>query len=215
MAVVPKNDHANEDETDEENDVPASVVTDQGTMTEAKYLKQALKKPLPVAWLAPELFKQPCPQTTATDTWAYGVVLWELFTLGQEPYAETAQLEDLGRWLEEGHRLSLPQAMPKTLQGITLDCWHANPDSRPGFGSLLETLDSYRRGQFRGARSRTPARPSEGAGSVDRYGYVPMAPSTVLTYGGRSAIPRCESRGAETVAYWNGYKILKGSNGAV
>jgi serine/threonine protein kinase len=47
--------------------------------------------------MAPELLrnpplggaqKSPHAFNSATDIWAFGVLLWELFTCGQQPYAE-------------------------------------------------------------------------------------------------------------------------------
>lgn len=41
---------------------------------------------LPVRWMAPEsiLYGK---FTVETDVWAYGILLWEIFTFGQQPYS--------------------------------------------------------------------------------------------------------------------------------
>ncbi len=40
---------------------------------------------LPVRWMSPEAVKYG-RYTTESDVWAYGVVLWEIFTYGRQPY---------------------------------------------------------------------------------------------------------------------------------
>ena len=40
---------------------------------------------LPVRWMSPESVKYG-RFTTESDVWAYGVVLWEIFSYGKQPY---------------------------------------------------------------------------------------------------------------------------------
>lgn len=59
-------------------------------------------------WLAPESLHD-AVFNTKTDVWAFGIVLWELFSLGQEPYpGMSADYSVIYNWLKDGNRMSEP-----------------------------------------------------------------------------------------------------------
>ncbi len=46
-----------------------------------QYYSMQTERPLPLRWIAPEAI-QTLTWTTASDIWAYGVTLWEVYTFG-------------------------------------------------------------------------------------------------------------------------------------
>ena len=43
---------------------------------------------LPMKWLALEILNNGTIVPTKSDVWSYGIVMWEMFELGAEPYAQ-------------------------------------------------------------------------------------------------------------------------------
>ncbi|XP_078088015.1 proto-oncogene tyrosine-protein kinase ROS-like [Mustelus asterias] len=65
---------------------------------------------LPVRWMAPEslidgLF------TNQSDVWSFGILMWEVMTLGQQPYPARTNLEVL-HFVRTGGRLEKPNSCP-------------------------------------------------------------------------------------------------------
>ncbi|XP_066278213.1 fibroblast growth factor receptor 2-like isoform X5 [Branchiostoma lanceolatum] len=103
------------------------------------YYKKTTNGRLPVKWMPPEaLFDR--VYTTQSDVWAFGVLLWEIMTLGGGPYPGIP-VEELFKLLKEGHRMERPQNCSAEMYELMRWCWQANPNTRPNFNILVENLD--------------------------------------------------------------------------
>ncbi|KFB35428.1 hypothetical protein ZHAS_00002122 [Anopheles sinensis] len=92
----------------------------------------------PYKWLALECFSER-EFTSKSDVWSFGVLLWELFTLGETPYAAMPN-KDLYRKLDEGYRLDMPDNAFPEIHDMMRMCWYNRPYLRPTFQKLEEGL---------------------------------------------------------------------------
>ncbi|XP_023240042.1 proto-oncogene tyrosine-protein kinase ROS-like [Centruroides sculpturatus] len=97
---------------------------------------------LPVRWLSPESLMDGV-FTTQSDIWAFGVLLWEVMTLGQQPYPARSNLEVL-QYVREGGHLDKPDNCPENFYQLMLMCWNYSPLDRPSFTYCLQRLQELR-----------------------------------------------------------------------
>ncbi|XP_074649999.1 proto-oncogene tyrosine-protein kinase ROS-like [Tubulanus polymorphus] len=93
---------------------------------------------LPVRWMSPESLMDGV-FTTQSDVWAFGVLVWEVMTLGQQPYPARTNIEVL-HFVRNGGRLDKPEGCPSDLYSLMLQCWCYCPDDRPSFCYLRQQL---------------------------------------------------------------------------
>ncbi|KAK3089210.1 hypothetical protein FSP39_001772 [Pinctada imbricata] len=102
------------------------------------YLKRS-KGRIPVKWLAPEsLYAQ--IYTTQSDVWSFGIVLWEIVTLGAPPYPGIPP-ERLYNLLIAGYRMDRPEGCSDELYAVMQKCWKTDPADRPNFANLADIFD--------------------------------------------------------------------------
>ncbi|XP_063241635.1 tyrosine-protein kinase Drl-like [Bacillus rossius redtenbacheri] len=95
----------------------------------------------PIKWLALESLASK-HFTAASDVWSFGVLLWELTTLAQQPYAEVDPFE-MADYLRDGYRLAQPLCCPDELFALMACCWFTAPEERPAFSQLLSCLQEF------------------------------------------------------------------------
>lgn len=72
----------------------------------------------------------------ASDVWAYGILLVEIFTDGQVPYHGWTNAFVMER-VKEGYRIPCPPMMPPSIYDkVVAPCWREAPDQRPTFSEL-------------------------------------------------------------------------------
>ena len=95
---------------------------------------------LPIRWMAPEaIFER--KYTSMSDVWSFGVLLWEIMSLGASPYPSVTQMEVLFQLLKKGHRMERPKSCSIEIYLIMRDCWNPNPHQRPSFSNLVEDFE--------------------------------------------------------------------------
>ncbi|XP_046955521.1 muscle, skeletal receptor tyrosine-protein kinase isoform X5 [Lynx rufus] len=104
----------------------------------ADYYKANENDAIPIRWMPPEsIFYN--RYTTESDVWAYGVVLWEIFSYGLQPYYGMAH-EEVIYYVRDGHILSRPEDCPLELYNLMRLCWSKLPADRPSFPSIHRIL---------------------------------------------------------------------------
>lgn len=69
-----------------------------------------------------------------------GVLMWELFTLGEMPYTGMESNEALFQKINDGYRLEKPEYSTTDIYDIMLSCWFKEAETRPLFNELEEQL---------------------------------------------------------------------------
>ncbi|XP_062868864.1 megakaryocyte-associated tyrosine-protein kinase [Trichomycterus rosablanca] len=95
---------------------------------------------LPVKWTAPEVLNNQ-KFSTRSDVWSYGVLLWETFSYGRQPYPKMT-LKEVKEKLEEGYRMEPPENCPPDVYALIKSCWEQEPKLRPSFHKLKELLQA-------------------------------------------------------------------------
>merc|ERR1719342_59547 len=97
------------------------------------------RKKVPFPWCAPESLKSR-QFSHASDTWMFGVTLWEMFTFGEEPWIGLNGSQILRKIDRDGERLHHPPACPPDIYQLMLQCWAKMPTDRPTFEALKDFL---------------------------------------------------------------------------
>lgn len=109
-----------------------------------QYLKMG-KATLPLRWMAIESIFEGIT-TTKSDVWSFGVLLWEIVTLGAIPYPAMSKDEVIEQ-LRIGYRMTKPSFCSDELYAIMWQCWQTDPESRPTFLELGKTLHRLKTAQ--------------------------------------------------------------------
>ncbi|XP_077200761.1 BDNF/NT-3 growth factors receptor isoform X7 [Paroedura picta] len=96
---------------------------------------------LPIRWMPPEsiMYRK---FTTESDVWSLGVVLWEIFTYGKQPWYQLSNNEVI-ECITQGRVLQRPRTCPKEVYDLMLGCWQREPHMRLNIKeihSLLQNL---------------------------------------------------------------------------
>uniref|UniRef100_A0A8C7JQJ2 Tyrosine-protein kinase receptor n=1 Tax=Oncorhynchus kisutch TaxID=8019 RepID=A0A8C7JQJ2_ONCKI len=93
---------------------------------------------LPIRWMPPEsiMYRK---FTTESDVWSFGVILWEIFTYGKQPWFQLANNEVI-EYLVQGQVLDRPRVCPKEVYDLMLGCWQREPQQRLNIKEIQKVL---------------------------------------------------------------------------
>ena len=116
------------------------------------YYRVQSKSLLPVRWMPPEsmLYGK---FTTESDVWSYGVMLWEIYSYGLQPYYGYTDQEIIDM-IRTRQLLPCPEDCPSRMYAFMVECWHEVPSRRPSFAEIHARLRHWE-GMSAGYQSTT------------------------------------------------------------
>ncbi|KFP75525.1 Receptor-type tyrosine-protein kinase FLT3, partial [Apaloderma vittatum] len=107
-------------------------------MNDSNYIVRGNAR-LPVKWMAPEsLFER--TYTMKSDVWSYGILLWEIFSLGVNPYPGIQVDTNFYKLIQSGFKMDRPYYATKDIYCIMQSCWALDSRRRPSFSWLVSFL---------------------------------------------------------------------------
>ena len=98
-------------------------------------------------WMAPELHKRPAAPSPASDVYAFGMVMYELYA-GRQPWEAELQASGVSpmvvtTWVLSGSRPSIPGHVPQHVGSLMQRCWDSNPAMRPALPDVISALSHF------------------------------------------------------------------------
>lgn len=94
---------------------------------------------IPLRWLPAEsVFEDDF--STKSDVWAFGVLMWEVFSHGELPYAKLSDDEVLEGLQAGKMKLPAPDGCPSKVYRLMARCWAPSLKERPSFSEVVAAL---------------------------------------------------------------------------
>ncbi|XP_076635602.1 muscle, skeletal receptor tyrosine protein kinase [Colletes latitarsis] len=147
------------------------------------YYKIGGSRLLPIRWMSPESVMYG-RFTLESDVWSFGVVLWEIYSFGKQPYYGHNN-EEVVKLIFQGIMLIPPEECPPFACQLMRECWKTDPKDRIKFADILERLEKV---QGKSIQQETLPRPPQGPVTIrtldalDPDGYLLPAPTIPHEY---------------------------------
>ena len=93
---------------------------------------------VPIRWLSPEaLFDE--EYSEKSGVWAFGVVLWEIFSYCKQPYPGKSD-EEVIKSLRRDNLLERPKECPDEVFELMSNCFRKKPEERPKFADIVANI---------------------------------------------------------------------------
>ncbi|XP_013161655.1 PREDICTED: tyrosine-protein kinase Fps85D isoform X2 [Papilio xuthus] len=107
---------------------------------EEEYIVSGGMKQIPIKWTAPEALNFG-KYTSLCDVWSYGVLMWEIFSKGDTPYAGMSNSRAREK-IDAGYRMPAPDGCSEDVYALMLRCWEYEADKRPHFHQIYTIIDN-------------------------------------------------------------------------
>lgn len=92
----------------------------------------------PMKWAAPEIILRKNVLVLASDVWAFGIMLWEIFSCGKMPYPGMSFKETKEEVINQGYRMDAPPGTPVEVKELMYKCWQHNKQDRPTMTAIAD-----------------------------------------------------------------------------
>ncbi|KAF2898974.1 hypothetical protein ILUMI_07201 [Ignelater luminosus] len=103
------------------------------------YYKIGGSRLLPVRWMSPESVMYG-RFTLESDIWSYGIILWEIYSFGKQPYYGHSN-EEVVKLILQGIMLIPPEDCPTLICDLMKSCWKTEPRDRIKFSEIYDKLE--------------------------------------------------------------------------
>eukprot|EP00049_Salpingoeca_infusionum_P014942 m.286476 g.286476 ORF g.286476 m.286476 type:complete len:1337 (+) comp15780_c4_seq5:79-4089(+) len=111
------------------------------------YTSTTQQQAQPIAWMAPESLTDET-FSEKSDVWGFGVLCWEMCTMGTKPWAQfmlqeiVVAVSKQGKHLERPGTAQLPGQCSDAVWDTLCRCWQTNPQHRPPFSELVRLVSA-------------------------------------------------------------------------
>ncbi|KAL0268672.1 UNVERIFIED_CONTAM: hypothetical protein PYX00_010516 [Menopon gallinae] len=116
-------------------------ISDFGMSRSGIYVNKTNRQ-FPLRWMSPESINTGV-FSNRSDVWAYGIVLWEIGTLGGFPYSDM-QNDEVFSLISKGGHPGQPENVTAVFYELMLDCWSFKPEDRPTFAEIVRRIENLR-----------------------------------------------------------------------
>ncbi|CAD5230399.1 unnamed protein product [Bursaphelenchus okinawaensis] len=118
-------------------------ISDFGLTREGTVYQMDPHKRVPIRWLAPETLRM-FIYTQKTDVWAYGIMCWEIYSNGIEPYPGMTPGETFMKVRDEQYRMPLPACCPPEMSKFIMNkTWAESPNDRFSMAELTHKMELW------------------------------------------------------------------------
>uniref|UniRef100_A0AC35G138 Tyrosine-protein kinase n=1 Tax=Panagrolaimus sp. PS1159 TaxID=55785 RepID=A0AC35G138_9BILA len=125
-------------------------ISDFGMSSERKEITDEKLDKVPVKWLSPETMQKKI-YSTKTDVWSFGVLCYEVYADGSEPYPGLTNIQTRAKIVVQNYRMDMPKETPTAISALVTECWAKEPNDRPSFSKIYEILSKEYKAAYGGS----------------------------------------------------------------